>query len=368
MHIKRTAWAAALAALLAVAPKAAAGDDFLNGRVHHLDRDGRGLSELWADAARLFREERDGDLFFTGHVFLSRHTMHMGDHRERAGVYRVEVSTDRIKVRRESRRDSGITWRTESDDAGPSGVLLLHRLTDSGSEIVDVHLLDLEGGFTFERQPVYWMGEADNPDSLARMIEAFESSGERLQDRLLFIIGAHVDPEAGVFLRNVALSDHAFKVRKSAIFWIGNRKDASSLDDLKQIFEKVREAGLREQVVFALHISDDERSPREMVRIARTAESRKVRKSAVFWLGQKVSEESVGFLKGLVDSGEDSELKDAAVFAISQLPAERSVPMLIDIAQTNRSASVRKKAIFWLGQSGSEQALEFFEEILFKKD
>jgi len=370
MRNTRTGWAAAAGLLLAVlaAGPAYAGQDFLSGKVRYLDQGGQSLKTKMETASRDFRSGFDGDLFFTGYVFLSRHSIRMGERHERsATAYKVKVSSDRIRVRRENWRKSGTSFHTEDDEPGPAGLLLLHRVDGKHSKLIDAHLLDLDDTYTFEDRPVFWMGEAKNPESLSLLTGAFESGGQKLQDRLLFVIGSHVDPEAGEFLRRAALGDYPHKTRKSAIFWIGNLKDDRSLGYLKEIYGKVRDDKLQEQVVFALHICDDEGAVPEMIRIARSDAGRKVRKSAVFWLGQKASEESARFLKGVVDSGDDDDIKDAAVFAISQLPKDRSVPMLIDIAKSNKSASVRKKAIFWLGQTGTEEALRFFEDILLTK-
>jgi len=212
------------------------------------------------------------------------------------------------------------------------------------------------------------LGDAELKESFNYLKGIFSAGDEDLQDTLLHVIGAHDIYEAGEFLHQVALGSYTQKVRKNAIFWIGNLKNPESIQYLNNIYKSVSDTKLREQVVFALHISDQDSAPREMIKIARTDSSKKVRKSAVFWLGQKASEESMKFLKGIVEKDDaDTDLKDSAVFAISQLPKDKSVPMLIDIAKTNPSASVRKKAIFWLGQTGSEEALQFFEEILFKK-
>ena len=125
---------------------------------------------------------------------------------------------------------------------------------------------------------------------------------------------------------------------------------------------------MKEQVVFALYLNDTEKAVKELIHIAKNDESRKVRKNAVFWLGQKASTECVKTLKEMVEaSDEDTSLKGSAVFAISQLPKDEAVPMLIDIAKTNKNPKVRKQAIFWLGQTGDKAALKFFEDILLKK-
>jgi hypothetical protein len=93
--------------------------------------------------------------------------------------------------------------------------------------------------------------------------------------------------------------------------------------------------------------------------------SRKVRRSAVFWLGQAAGDAATKGLTDLVDDGNaDREVRESAVFALSQRPKDEGVPALIRIAKQNPDPDLRRKAIFWLGQSDDPRALSLFEELL----
>jgi hypothetical protein len=95
--------------------------------------------------------------------------------------------------------------------------------------------------------------------------------------------------------------------------------------------------------------------------------SRKVRRSAVFWLGQAAGDAATKGLTDIVDDGgQDQEVRESAVFALSQRPKDEGVPALIRIAKDNRDPDLRRKAIFWLGQSDDPRALSLFEELLTK--
>lgn len=93
--------------------------------------------------------------------------------------------------------------------------------------------------------------------------------------------------------------------------------------------------------------------------------SRKVRRSAVFWLGQAAGDAATRGLTDLVDDrAADREVRETAVFALSQRPRDEGVPALIRIAKQNPDPELRRKAIFWLGQSDDPRALSLFEELL----
>ena len=93
--------------------------------------------------------------------------------------------------------------------------------------------------------------------------------------------------------------------------------------------------------------------------------SRKVRRSAVFWIGQAAGDAATRGLTDLVDDrATDREVRETAVFALSQRPRDEGVPALIRIARENPDPELRRKAIFWLGQSEDPRALSLFEELL----
>jgi HEAT repeat protein len=104
-----------------------------------------------------------------------------------------------------------------------------------------------------------------------------------------------------------------------------------------------------------------------LIKLAQAEPDREIRKTAIFWLGQKAGERSLKALGDVINgTDEDTEVQKQAVFALSQRPKDEAIPILIRIAKTHQNAAVRKQAIFWLGQTGDERAVDLFEEILQK--
>jgi hypothetical protein len=343
---------------------------FLTGKVHRLDQAKLSLAQKLAAAEREFKKAEKGDAYFTGYVFLCRHQIHMGERWAPTEPYRVGARNNKIKVVRTSRWGKKYSRSMTSEEgSAPAGLFLLHRFSGNKAEIMDVELVDLDRTYDFQDEPVYWLGEADNEESLQFLEATFDSGEYDVRKTLVFIISSHDHLKTYDFLRRVALGDYATKLRKNAIFWLGNYKDEKSLEYLKEISEKVEGTELKKQVVFALYLcsQDEEKALQELIHIAKEDDNRTVRKQAIFWLGQLAYKECAEALKDVIEESDDVDVKKSAVFAISQLPPDKGVPMLIDIARTNKSPSVRKQAIFWLGQKDSKEALKFFEEILLKK-
>jgi len=339
-----------------------------SGTIRSLDTAELSLEKRFEWAQNESKKSQKGDFYFTGYQFLSRDKIHMGGDWNADEPYKVTIKGEKIKVRTRSvRTDFSESYKSERGGA-PAGFIFLHRIGSNRAEILDMHIMDLDRKYDFGEIPLYWLGNTDNSESLAFFEDKLDRESERMSDSFVFAIYLHDHPQVCDKLYGIARGAYSTSVRKNAIFWIGNLKDAKSFNCLKTILKEEENTQLKEQAVFALHLNDTEKAVKELIHIAKNNESRKVRKSAVFWLGQKASKECVKALKDMVDApDEDSSVKGSAVFAISQLPEDKAVPMLIGIAKTNKNPKVRKQAIFWLGQTGSNEALKFFEDILLKK-
>ena len=139
---------------------------------------------------------------------------------------------------------------------------------------------------------------------------------------------------------------------------IENVSADASLDFLRAHIEDDK------HVVTAIAMHDHPRVVDELIAFARRHESSKVRREAIFWLGQKAGEKAAAELRRAVDEDPEDDVRERAVFAISQLPRERAVPLLVDLVKTHKRPVVRKRAMFWLAQTGDERALELIEDIL----
>ena len=341
---------------------------FLTGKVTDLSGPDLALEKKAASAGMEFRKAGTGKAYFTAYEFMSRHKIHRGSTERIAEGYVVNAKESKIRIEEKSRGKYQVGTDIE-DTPSPAALLFLYDQTASGGTL-DVTVLDLDQTYEFSEAPVYWLGRAENAESVSFLEKSLDASKDssRTQEKLLFAAACHQGPQAPLFLKNIALGTSPDKVRERAVFWLGNYHDSKSLADLKEIYGKEDSLSVKKQIIFAIQLSKQKEAVEELIRIAKQDENLGARKQAVFWLGQKASVESVKALKDIVESGDETDpLKEQAIFAISQQPKDHSVPMLIDIAKTNKSASVRKRALFWLGQSGDPAALKLFEEILLKK-
>jgi len=341
---------------------------FLKGKVVDLSGSAAALDKKIESARGEAQKTKAGDLFFTAYLFESRHKIHRGSEGRVSEGFVIGTQEAKIKIEEIGKGKNRVEVGGQKEDAPAPAALLFLLSQKDGLLDVSLLDPDQSYDFSETSVFWLGRATNNESLSLVEKCFESAGSKTHLQGTLVFISSCHPGPKAPDFLKKIALGNYAGKVRESAVFWLGNYGDSKSLAYLKEIFAKVQDTGIKKQVVFAFQLSKQKEAVEELIRVAKNEPNQDIRKSAVFWLGQKASAESIKALKDIVDEPkEESGLKDQAVFAISQLPKEKSVPMLIDIAKTNKSPSVRTKAIFWLGQTGDESALKFFEEILLKK-
>jgi hypothetical protein len=360
---------AMLLAVLLVPALGTAQDVSLKGNVFYLDEQGVPLVQKMGLAANKFKKEQKGEVYFTGYIFQSRYEIHMNGDYDLEKPYEISSRGDEIRIRRNSDRDGFNMESNEAIGCGEiAGLLIMHKISDRKSGIMDIHIFDLARAYEFNQEPLYWLGSMQTEESFCFLEDEFKNADSDLKKTITFMIYSHDTPSSYDFLFKAGSGSYSHEVKRNAIFWLGNFKDPKSLALLQKIFQKEDSIEVKKGIVFAINLSDMEEALEELIRIAKRDSSQEVRKQAVFWLGQKASQKSIEALKGVAEEeNEDTEVRKSAVFAISQLPSEKAVPILIDIARTNKSPSIKKQAIFWLGQKDSEEALKFFEEILLKK-
>lgn len=91
----------------------------------------------------------------------------------------------------------------------------------------------------------------------------------------------------------------------------------------------------------------------------------RVRKTALFWLGQETAAAVTADLVAVAaDEGDEQDIRDAAVFALSRRPDAESVPALMELATSAPGPATRRSALFWLAQSEDARVPDFFARLL----
>jgi HEAT repeat protein len=169
---------------------------------------------------------------------------------------------------------------------------------------------------------VFWLGQTGDPRAIAALHGVIENAGEdervrahaifslshggdapqsefaylrgiyprlasdRLKESVLQGMGQDQSAGSAWLIARARDSGESLKLRKSALFWAGQKKSTPT-KDLVAYYGATPDPTLREHAIFVLSQRDDEAALNELMRIAQEDSDKRMRARALFWLGQK---------------------------------------------------------------------------------
>lgn len=210
------------------------------------------------------------------------------------------------------------------------------------------------------------------PDESVRWLSSLAGSSAAADTRpdiansVLSAIAGTAGAAADAALDRFAAALQPSRLRRRAIFWIGQSRGDAGFATLRAMLERETDADVRRSLVQAISRSSASDALPALIAIAKTDADPKTRGEAIVWLAQRAGKSAAGEISADVMNDPDTKVQERAVMALSQLPKDEGVPLLIGIARTHKNAKVRERAMFWLGQSKDPRATKFFEDVLMK--
>lgn len=186
----------------------------------------------------------------------------------------------------------------------------------------------------------------------------------RIERDVLAALAVHRSTAARDLLLTHAKSGER-KLRKEAIFWIGQVRGEESAGILMPFLFEDADAKIREHAAFSLSQSKSPRAVSLLIRQGESDRESKVRSQAWFWLAQTQSKEAEAAINRALRKDPEKKVRHQAIFALAQLPPPRAVNALVAVAEDRSlDREDRKQAVFWLGQNGSEAAMAYIDRVL----
>src|SRR5581483_1762248 len=209
---------------------------------------------------------------------------------------------------------------------------------------------------TIALQSVCQSGSDRCVDLIAEIIR--DSKGSmRFRENAIALLGQHGGGKRTTeLLKEIVRNQQDVKLRKTAIFWLGQNGDASVVDILKDLVNSSKDNETAEAALFALSQNGSSQASQLISDLAMQAPTREIRLKAIFWLSQRGGESVQDQLMSIYNSSQDTEIKKQVLFALSQRSSSSARAKLLEIAQRDKDIEIRKQAIFWIGQSGGEDA------------
>jgi HEAT repeat protein len=255
----------------------------------------------------------------------------------------------------------------------------------SSNQITRMEVYNLERKREYSGYPVYWLGRANNEESLnyLRAIAA-ATPLDMLSERAVLGIALHDDSRVGGMLKNFITTSPNQRIRSSAVYWlgqvlgehvflaslvrsdtedkkirrsaahaIGQSRERGTIATLQGLYESVKEVDVRRSVISAAGNSVDQQPAFAfLLGIAKNDADLESRRSAVRQLGHFERDDAADELMKIYTNDANVEVKKAALRSLAETKNPRAQARLLEIARTETNAELRKTAIRVLGERG----------------
>lgn len=274
--------------------------------------------------------------------------------------------------------DTGMTIETRN--------LAIFLLRDpSSNQITRMEVYNLERKREYSGYPVYWLGRANNEESLnyLRAIAA-ATPLDKLSERAVLGIALHDDSRVGGMLKTFISSSPNQRIRSSSIYWLGQvggeqaflaslvRNDAEELKlrrsaahaigqsrergmvpILQGLYESLKEVEVRRSVISAAgHSIEEQPAFTFLLGIAKSDSDWESRRIAVRQLGHFHNENAADELMKIFNTDANHEVKKAALRSLAETKAPRAQVRLFEIARSDTNSDLRRTAVRVLGERG----------------
>ncbi|HEY8410827.1 MAG TPA: HEAT repeat domain-containing protein [Pyrinomonadaceae bacterium] len=273
---------------------------------------------------------------------------------------------------------SGMTVETRS--------LAIFLLRDpAANQITRMEIYNLERKREYSGYPVYWLGRANNEESL-NYLRALAAATplDILSERAVLGIALHDDARVGGMLKNFVISSPNQRVRSSAVYWlgqvggeqaflaslvrntsedvkirrsaahaIGESHDPGTMATIKSLYDEVKDPEVRRSMIAAAGSSDEQQPAFAfLVSVAKNDADWEARRTAVRQLGHFQRDDATDELMKIYASDANVEIKKSALRSLGETKNARAQARLLEVARSDTNADLRKQAIRVLGERG----------------
>jgi HEAT repeat protein len=255
----------------------------------------------------------------------------------------------------------------------------------AGNQVARMEVYNLERKREYSSYPVYWLGRANNEESLNYLRTFVEGNpANLLAERATLAIALHDDARVAQMLKSFVRSSTNMRVRSSSVYWlgqiggeqalladivrntaedsklrqraayaIGESHDRAALATVQSLYDTVAEREVRRSLINAASWNEDkDGSLAFLLKVARGDQDREARRTAVGQLGEFDRESVVDDLMKLYAGDTEVEVKRSALHALSQMKNQRAQSRLLEIARTDPNVEMRRQAVSSLGPRG----------------
>ena len=263
--------------------------------------------------------------------------------------------------------------------------LAVFLLRDPANQIIRMEVYNLERKREYAGYPVYWLGRANNEESL-NYLRALVSAAplDNLSERAVLGIALHDDVRVGGMLKNLISTSPNQRIRSSSVYWlgqvggeqgflaslvsntsedakirrqaahaIGNSHDRGTMATLQQLFEGIKDIDIHRSLISAAGASDEQQAAFNfLLTVAKGDQDWESRKIAVRQLGHFHTDVAADELSRIYSSEPNVEIKKAALRSLAETKSAKAFARVLEIARNDNSIELRKQAVRVLSDKG----------------
>ena len=248
-----------------------------------------------------------------------------------------------------------------------------------------MEVYNLERKREYSGYPVYWLGRANNEESL-NYLRALAAAAPQslLSERAVLGISLHDDPRVASMLKNFIGTSQNQRIRSSSVYWlgqvggeqaflsdlvrntgeevklrrqaahaIGESRDRGALNTLQALYESVKEVEVRRAIIQAAgNNQEQEAAFAFLMKVAKSDPEKQARRTAVQQLGDFERANIVEELSKLYAGETDAEVKKAVLHALAETKSAGAQARLLELAKSEPNPELRKRAIHVLAERG----------------
>lgn len=273
---------------------------------------------------------------------------------------------------------AGVTVETRS--------LAIFLLRDPASnQITRMEVYNLERKREYSGYPVYWLGRANNEESL-NYLRAIAAAAplDMLSERAVLGIALHDDSRVGGMLKNFVTTSPNQRIRSTSVYWlgqvggeqiflatlvrndnedmkirraaahaIGQSRDRGTVTTLQGLYDGVKDAEIRRSVISAAgNAVEQQPAYAFLLAIGKNDADWESRRTAVRQLGRFQREDAAEELMKIYNNDANIEVKRAALRSLAETKNPRGQARLLEISRTESNPELRKTAIRVLSERG----------------
>ena len=263
--------------------------------------------------------------------------------------------------------------------------IFLLRDPANNNQITRMEIYNLERKREYGGYPVYWLGRANNEESL-NYLRALAAAAplDMLSERAVLGIALHDDSRVAGMLKNFVSTSPNQRIRSSSVYWlgqvggeqtflaslvrndsediklrrsaahaIGQSHDRGAIATLQDLYGSVKDVEVRRSVISAAGNSVDEQPAFTfLLGVAKNDADWESRRTAVRQLGHFQRDDAVEELMKIYANDANVEVKRAALRSLAESKSARAQARLMEVARSDANPELRKTAIRVVGERG----------------